>query len=185
VFTGSFLRSIRASFDFEEVRFRHTMIRAALRRVAQQHLNAMLEEDGIAPILRLAPIDHRALEAWRSTWPSHRWDWSAVMARAERRNARVEIAIWHGAALCGLAWGRISDGRDVVRIDLIERNPGPSPLKGWIALIAAETAGITAQAFEATRVRFHAPLPGATPIYEGLGFAYVRGRPAYCEKVLP
>lgn len=110
------------------------------------------------------------------------------MRRFRRRVARVEIAIWYADELCGLAYGRISERREVVRIDLVEGRPGGHPLQGWIALIAAETGVLTAQAYGSHAVRFHDPLPGAKFIYEGLGFDFVpatKNSVSFCERRLP
>ncbi len=124
----------RISEALQDVRARHEAARVIVREVVEARVNDMLKEDGIEPLLRLTGIDLDALDAWETTWPrpysgkDDGWDWRQVVVRLRKRPARVEVAVWFGDELCGLVGGRLSERREVVRIDLLEGRPGPEGL---------------------------------------------------------
>jgi hypothetical protein len=175
---------------------RHGVARGFARAIAEGVVNSTRRSDGLAGTVRLAPIDGDAIESWNSTWIPRRdggvggWDWDDLMRRQRRFVARLDVAVWSGNSLCGLAIGRLSGGRETVRIDYVEGCPVNHPLKGHIIPIVAQLAVTTAQMFEARSVRFHRPLPGAIPIYRRLGFGLVaetkggKQVPLHCERIL-
>lgn len=136
--------------------------------------------------LRLTGIDDRALEA-AEKWRGRRvdWDWRHFARKYVNSPARVEFALWCGSALCGLALGKISKGRQIVRVDFTEANPGAHPLKGFVLLHVAAVARVFAEAYTARSVRFFRPLAGARMRYEAMGLLFVPGRPSYYEMELP
>jgi hypothetical protein len=151
----------RISEALQDVRARHEAARVIVRAVVEAQVNDLLDEDGIDPLLHLTGIDVVALDDWERTWARPHsakdggWDWRQVALRFQKRPARVEAAVWFGEELCGLVYGRVSERREVVRIDLLKGKAEPHPLKGRIAVIAAEMGAITAQAYHPQRVRFY------------------------------
>ncbi|MBX3191880.1 MAG: hypothetical protein KF819_33120 [Labilithrix sp.] len=114
--------------------------------------------------ITLGPIDQAALASWRLRWENHpqrrvAWDWSALRRRFGHRPCRYELAIHIQGNAVGLAVGRISHGRSVVRIDMIEGFPGPHPLKRWIIPVAVEFGSVLGQAYLARHLRLIDPSP--------------------------
>jgi hypothetical protein len=139
--------------------------------------------------VRVTAIDRDALsiaKTW-SGWAGRRidWDWHQIQKRFQRYAARFEVAFWFDSHLCGLAIGKISDARDVVRVDYVEASPDRGhPLKGWIAQYTFEAAGVLADGYFSKYIRFQRPLEDVKPIYRALGMTFVPPRgdtPAYFE----
>lgn len=130
--------------------------------------------------VKLIPIDHAALaaaEAWRSAYGdvgrlAHqpRWDWYNEARRFGRRTRRVEVAIWAGDTLCGLALGRISDSRIVATIHLLEGNPLANPLGGKVIAIATRFLEVLAVTIGCKEAAIDSPLPALVDRYRLVGF---------------
>lgn len=169
---------------------RHAIARAVIRLAAKRDLLAEMrgDEPSVEPRLRLTGIDLFALAHWKHSWLSRRyaggWDWKELYETYEGRPARFEVALWWADELCGLALGKISEGRDVIRVDWMEGKAGKHPLKGRVALLVADIAFVFAQAYKSRVVRFQNPLPGVISLYEELGFTYVDAgkNHRYCER---
>jgi hypothetical protein len=154
--------------------------------------------DGICgPALRLADINERALEVWRTTWmgthPSGAggWNWPALVQRMPRRAAVLPLAIWHGADLCGLALGhasrhRAAGVRHTVTLTHVERRPEPPivPLQRRVIPLAVAAARNYGLALGASRLILRYPDPNLLRYYKLLGFdvAWEGGQPVYCEQ---
>ena len=153
---------------------------------------------GLGPVLRLADIDGRALDAWRQTWAGRRhetetggWNWPELLRNRPRRAAVLPLAIWYGTDLCGLALGhasrhRAAGVRHTVTLTHAERRPEPPdvPLRGRIIPLAVAVARNYGLAVGATRLRLAYPDANLLWYYEALGFdvAWQGGKPVYCEQ---
>ena len=88
----------------------------------------------------------------------------------KRRPRRVEVALWYGETLCGLALGRISNNRVVATIHLVESNPAGNPLGGSVVPYLAlflEAIGVIAGCKD---VSIEQPVKDLVHYYESLGF---------------
>lgn len=185
----------QVSSDYARACARH----AAYRREAY----ALTRDDAIrngvcGADLRMADIDKRALEAWRTTWtgvhPSGtgNWDWPTLIDRAPHRPALLPIAIWYGKDLCGLAHGHASphrsDGsRHTISFTHIERRPEPPavPLRRRIVTLAVAVAVNYGRVLGASQIRLMNPDPRLLGYYcDVLGFvvAWKSGHPVYCVR---
>lgn len=181
-------------FGYYLARVRH----AASRMEAHEATRKDAIAEGICgPDLRLADIDARALDAWRSTWigehPSGAggWDWPRLVEEKPRRAAVLPLAIWYGADLCGLALGyasrhRAGGVRHTVTLTYVERRPDPPavPLQGRVIPLAVAAARNYGLALGATRLVLRYPDPKLLWYYGLLGFevAWKGGQPVYCER---
>lgn len=135
--------------------------------------------------VRFGAITPDALDAWRRDWrpafpdgvPGAHWDWAALRARYGKLPYRFEAAVRGPRAvvglpvmafdvLCGLAVGRMSAGRWIVRVQYLAGTPVQNhPRKGALALAVIEAAEAYCRAWGGTEVRFEDPLPGTEPVY--------------------
>lgn len=170
---------------------------AQLRQAAYAEVRGDALATGYVRVpLRLADCTARALAIWRETWtephPSGwgNWDWEALMRRAWKHPAWLNLAIWSGNLLCGLAVGRVSNRtrtgvRSTISIDFIESaHDLAHPLRGLIAPLVIDVASTYGRATGAEFLRLTEPLPGVVPLYERHGFTPVlqRARVLYCER---
>ncbi|NHZ99367.1 hypothetical protein [Massilia sp. CCM 8734] len=121
--------------------------------------------------VRLAEIGEEAFDASQG-WQHRRvhWDWRQLVRKLRGRHRRIELAIWADPVLCGLAIGKISDGRVIARIDYLARAPGNHPLVGVIAEITTtylQTLGVLAGCREAVLA---SPLEALLDFYRALGY---------------
>ena len=146
--------------------------------------------------ITLGPIDQAALASWAGYWRYHPqrqvpWDWSALQQRFGHRPCRYELAIHIQGAVVGLAVGRVSHGRSVVRIDMIEGFPGPHPLRRWIIPVAIEFGSVLGQAYLSRYLRVVDPAPHVIRALRAMTrpFTYVARvspmRYNYCERAPP
>jgi hypothetical protein len=136
-------------------------------------------------------IDRSALEFYNSAWAHNStrsvdWPWPEIYEHYRRNYPeRFEAALWSGNTLCGLAIGRLNNARDTVTLYFMEGCPDVThPLKGTVHKAVLEAIFAFGVAAQATRIRINDPMPGAIPLYEGLGFSLVEplGKSAYCER---
>lgn len=182
-----------------------TYRRARERHAAVRHETYAITRDaavatGICgPALRLADIDHRALQAWRETWTGRHssgaggWDWPRLVERLPHRPAIMPLAIWHGDDLCGMALGHLSPRRTggrrlTVTVTRIERRPEPPQvvLRRNVALLAIAAARNYGSNFGARLIRIAHPDPRLIEFYNRLGFRVVwnGSGPIHCEQEL-
>lgn len=132
------------------------------------------------PNLRLGPIDAAALRAtdgWLGRARVADWDWRGVTKRP--RDARFEVAMWHGDRLCGLALGPVEGviGMGRACLEYIEGAPRPHPLQGQVIPIALITVEELARIMGLPEVRLLGPMPALVPLYEAFGYQSVANRP--------
>lgn len=164
------------------VEAQHRSYRLAALRKAEELLS---EAFGPLPV-RLTLIGPEALEAFERDWSGHPgrrypWPWREMATDFRRLPARLEVAVWCGETLCGLAVGEAR--RTHVRVGYLEGSPDPEhPLRGKVtpAVLTAVTA--YARAVGRGEVRFVDPVDAMVPRYEALGLVLVspRGEPRYC-----
>lgn len=157
----------------QEAEYRYAEIRQAVRAMVEPDVQELTR----LPI-KLADITLEAVEiadGWHPTYANSDrtpgWSWRSEYLRFRRRPRRVELALWHGETLCGLALGRISDRCVVATIHLIESNPSDdNPLDSLVAAIVSrflETLGVR---LGCTEVSIEAPVPALLDHYRSLGF---------------
>lgn len=130
--------------------------------------------------VKLRHIDRAALdaaEAWRFAYRDAGrlahvpgWDWYKEARRFGRRTRRVELAIWVGDILCGLALGRISDSRIVATIHLLEGSPVGNPLGGKVISIASRFLEVLAIAVGCREAAIDSPIAALVDRYRAMGF---------------
>lgn len=175
------MRSINPSREAAEARYRP--IRLAALGTAADIVSAQL-----APLaVRLDTIGPTALEAFREQWEGHPrrrypWPWGKIVDDARKNEPdRIEVAVWSGKILCGLAIGR--NRSEFCRVDYLEGAPAADhPLKGYVAMIVAGAAVAYATASGKGEVRLVDPIPAVVSHYVALGFALAtpKGMTPYC-----
>lgn len=149
--------------DFRQIAAEYSVRLAKAHKVATERLGL--------PDVTLGPIDVSACSAFDAHWRAHpdrlvNWDWTAPN---HRRPKGLNVAVWHGNNLCGLASGRLTASR-AVRVDYIEGYPEQHALKGIIipaVLTCAEAYRIVIGARELKLYDVHPPL---IPVYGKFGF---------------
>ena len=149
---------------------RHENMRVATYQVATGSLR---EQFGL-PGIRLALIDQTALMAWHRTWrpdaDRDSFDWREQRARIRHKVARLDVALWHGDVLCGLAVGHPSPARRYARLHALEGNPDRShPLKGKVVDCLVQAFVLYGKLLGAAEMRILYPLPRALRSYRRLG----------------
>lgn len=124
------------------------------------------------PGVRLANIGPNALEQ-AAGWQGRRvaWDWYQLYAKWSRRPRHIGLAIWVDPRLCGLALGKVSDGRVHARLDRLERAPGATDDEivrvAEIAIVYLEIFGRVANCREAVLWQ---PATALIPYYKAFGY---------------
>lgn len=185
---------------FRKTEARYQALRRDVLEEGTRKLRALLS----MPDLHLGELDWEALGA-RSKWvhvpgADGDFDWEAERERISHKLARFSIALWHGDLLCGLAAGKPSPGKTLLRIHLIEGNPDRShPLRGEVVPSVVRVAAMYAKALRSEEIRIMSPLPGALKSYRRVGFVLPKGftyptdpnvidgslQPPYCAVRLP
>lgn len=144
-------------------------------------LKVALLKDGFDVTLKT--IDNDVISDWACNWAGQRkppnggWDWRIIKNKYRKRCKRVDFAIYsEDGTLEGLCMGRITRGRNVVRIDYLEGNPNPNPkLKRAIANIAVFAVSAIALSLNSRHVAIVNPVNSRVEnIYKDLGFSYDR-----------
>jgi hypothetical protein len=167
----------------EKSEMRWEEFRTVAREVALKYVLSMpvWHSDHEKQSVRLTRIDDACLAEWEARWTEKMFDWREIDAHFKREKDRFEVAIWYGAALCGLCAGRSSNGPDNVTLHFLESWRPHNPLRGRIALLATEAADRFAKMQGKQRVKLKDPLPQAIVVYERLRFVLVEplGRVRY------
>ncbi len=142
--------------------------------------------------VQLTPIDDTALEAFEEHWLHHphrryEWDWREEVESWENRPSHFEVAIWCNSYLSGLAVGKVSNGRFVLSVYLLEGSPVDThPLKGLVRFCAVEAAEAYATILGCEELHLRRPVDGALPLYFDMGFflATNQANVVVCKKEL-
>jgi hypothetical protein len=156
-----------------------------------------------ASVAARAPVSFSAIDAtacaeFQSKWdgdPRRRvnWDWHGIAHHYQhRRWARLDLSIWSGSTLCGLAIGRFSRAETILQLNYVEGSPAPHPLRGEVLYLAVTYGIFLATAYGSTTFRATNPAAHVTAALTKLNppFHFVaRSRSApyypYCERSLP
>lgn len=155
---------------------------------AAQKIAAILGID-----LSLGAWSHRASEAWRRQWSgsdrrsAEGWDWDAIHRRYHNEVDRLDLAMWVGDRLCGLALTTLSGEAATVRF--LEGSPRQDcPLIGYRALVAIESAQNYAQLNGKREIRVQPVTPPLEELYRdifGFVLATPSGQEAYYRREIP
>ena len=124
------------------------------------------------PGVRLADIGPKAL-VQAADWQERRvdWDWNQLYAKWSRRPRHIGLAIWVDPKLCGLALGKVSDGRVYARLDRLERAPNATDEEveriAEIAIVYLEIFGRVANCRESVLWQ---PAESLIPYYKEFGY---------------
>lgn len=146
--------------------------------------------------LTFTEIDRKAQAEFIQSWSTHpartvKWDWVGAATRyAHRWWGRLDLAIWSGPHLCGLALGKFSRSGNVLAVDLVEGAPFLHPLKKRTLLTVAKYGQQLGVAYRASMIRFTYPAPHVIQALKRFGYSYVtssKKSPYYdrCERSLP
>lgn len=122
--------------------------------------------------IRLADIDPQAL-AQAASWQNRRvvWNWGQLYAKWSSRPRHIGLAIWADPKLCGLALGKVSDGRVHARLDRLERAPNATDDEiekvAEIAIVYLEIFGRVAECRESVLWQ---PAELLIPYYKEFGY---------------
>ncbi len=151
-----------------------------LRRSAAKEVESTPAFQGLDFSIR--EIDHEALVAhadWGQKGKQDRlveWDWTDLIRRYRRTySSRLDMAIWHEDTLCGLALGKVSDGKLVVRVCYVEGSPDATPLSGKVFAVVDLYLETYAISLGIETIALQDPFQELIPHYEDYG--YVKGDP--------
>lgn len=148
----------------------------AIRDLAYETAESTLAEVYGLPV-RLTQINEDALEAFEEHWLYHphrrvEWDWREQVESWENRPSHFEVAIWCNSYLSGLAIGKVSDGKLVLSIYLLEGSPvNTHPLKGLVRFCVVEAAEAYGTILGCDELHLRQPVDGALPLYFDMGFS--------------
>ena len=142
------------------------------------------------PNLLLTTINSEVLREFRRTWRSDfrhpstsHWDWNRLQNDRHSNPKRFELAIWSRTStedgisltLHGLATGRTSRSRSIVRVEYLESYPfDHHPFPRAIFPIVERTLTFYAILVEASRLELVNPAPALVRYYERRGFQLER-----------
>ena len=96
--------------------------------------------------LILAPVDHKAIAAFRSIQTTQArvedWDWTFASKYCFRYPKAFDLSVWHGNSLCSLSLGRPTYNGTEMRLDFIEKFTNN-------LLFSGEMFGVSIIAYEA------------------------------------
>ncbi len=126
--------------------------------------------------VQIREIDHLALES-QTQWCHAEgqgigWDWYEIMMLYRRDEVdRVDMAIWADEILTGLALGKVSAGKLVVRVNFLEANGDKAhPLKGLVFPIVDTWLEQYAVALGAEYIGVQEPYEGVKDYYRQFGY---------------
>ena len=135
----------------------------------------------------------RASEAWKGQWltmdrrSAACWDWDLIHDRYHNDVDRLDLVMWVGERLCGLALTTLSGEAATVRF--LEGSPRPDcPLIGYRALAALEATQNYAQLNGRREIRVQPVAPRLEELYRdifGFALATPRGQDAYYRREIP
>lgn len=134
---------------------------------ARKVVMAEYEAEGIS-LSRIRAEEVKAASTWRNRKVT--WNWEQLIRNSRNYPRRIDLGIWSGKELCGLALGKVTKGRMYARIDRIEGAPERYALVGLVGEIALrylEVVGGIAGCKEAIIV---APAAGLIDFYGNLGY---------------
>jgi hypothetical protein len=142
------------------------------------------------PNLILTNITLEALREFRGTWKAEfrhpstsHWDWEKLQSDRHSNPKRFELAIWSKTLtedgisldLHGMAIGRTSRSRSIVRVEYLESYPFDNhPFPKAIFPIVERTLTYYAILVEASRLELVNPAPALVKHYERRGFQLER-----------
>lgn len=148
---------------------------------------------GLGVDLSLGAWSRRASEAWKEQWAAgdrrtaEGWDWDAIHRRYHNELDRLDLAMWVGDQLCGLALTTISGQAATVRF--LEGRPYQDcPLIGYRALIAIEAAQNYAQLNGRREIRVQPASARLEELYRDIfrfELATPKGEEAYYRREIP
>jgi hypothetical protein len=143
--------------------------------------------------LSLGIWSRRASEAWKRQWlgldrrSAECWDWDLVHDRYHNEVDRLDLVMWVGDRLCGLALTTLSGEAATVRF--LEGSPRQDcPLTGYRALVALEATQNYAQLNGKREIRVQPVVPRLEDLYRdifGFELATPRGQDAYYRLEIP
>jgi hypothetical protein len=140
----------------------------------------------------LKPIDDYALEAYQN-WPDRMvdWDWVKIVKKYRKNTKRFEVAVWYQNELMGLAIGKPSRAKTLVRINFIEgRADRPTILRKRIVPITIKVGMNYGILLQAKKLFIMEPFLELINYYKGQeGFTYIKGtdgkdHPSYLYRTL-
>lgn len=181
--------SIPAPNEMSEVRacrYRYSRLR--------RHTFELVEEEYLrATRLRIDvnSIDDDALRIIRDEWSKHPrradFDWEGEILPTIRKShpRAIDIAIWCGGVLCGVAVARLSDSKQWLSLTYLEGSPVPErPLKKQVTPVVITALDIYSSlvhlhdaAQRRPSVRIMRPLPEVLSNYQSIGYDVIhRGK---------
>jgi hypothetical protein len=99
------------------------------------------------------------------------WKWRELVDKFRRQhNSRLDVAIWHNGQLAGLALGKVSTGKLVVRVCYAEGAPVATPLTGSIFPIIDAYLEQYAAALGIQTIALQDPLDEVISYYRRFGY---------------
>ncbi|MGE7156858.1 hypothetical protein ACQKJ1_24345 [Methylorubrum rhodesianum] len=125
--------------------------------------------DWRTPGLRLEAIAYaarRTAESWPMPPRVVDWDWQRIIKR--KAPTDVDLAVWHGDVLCGLAYGQGKPGW--LELGWVEGNPHGHPLSGQVMDLALAVLRTQAFALDIPETRLKNPFEELREAYRRRGW---------------
>lgn len=153
--------------------YRGEACRQALALLAEEQTTLDPPDLDVACV-RLEPINHAAVEA------SYNWgedgallSWEQVSTWKQKWPKGIDLALWYGVELCGMAYANARDSKLTIKLILLEGKPDAShPLKGYVLPIVLTAIDAFARMLKLRWIEVQDPAIGAIPWYCENGFEF-------------
>jgi hypothetical protein len=136
-------------------RYHHyqTIRRACYQSVLASEEFGWLRKQGFVLEIASKGCVQEVIRTWHSTL-----EWISVLeSRNDSQPRNFDVSIYQGTELVGLAVGRVSKGKNIVRIDKLERKQSCHALKGIFSLLIIQVASDYAVSLGASSVKITEP----------------------------
>lgn len=145
------------------------IVDSALGEQVRRAVRERVAQDLRLPGLTLGGVTEEAARV-AASWPcpprQTDWNWRGLVKH--RRGGDLDLSIWHGTTLCGLAYGRAR--AEWLELGWLEGNPHPHPLAGRIRNIALAVLRTQAGILGYAETRLANPIQALRPAYQARGW---------------
>ncbi|MBA1280441.1 N-acetyltransferase [Stutzerimonas stutzeri] len=141
--------------------------------IAKEH-DALIAAGVDVAQIRFEPITNDAVEA-SLLWGDDAtlFPWEDVLAWKATDSRGIDISLWFGIELCGLAYASPRNSKLCIKVILLEGKPDKShPLRGFVAPLVLEAIVNYATLLGCVEIEMEEPAAGAVPWYRKLGFEF-------------
>ncbi|ELQ8317721.1 hypothetical protein B382_19160 [Stutzerimonas stutzeri B1SMN1] len=159
----------------------HSLKYEVYRSEALKHAaNAVMEDQALQTAgidvsqIRFEPITNNAVDAslmWGEEATLFPWEDVRIWKASDTKG--IDISLWFGIELCGMAYATPRGSNLCIKVILLEGKPDRThPLKGLVAPLVLLAIESYASLLGCVEIEMHDPSSGALPWYRKLGFEF-------------